>query len=57
MPENQGDRRGLNPRQPEPQSDWQVEISTTYAVSLAVAGHGRIALFGCGRTRSGKSAP
>jgi hypothetical protein len=57
MTKNQGDRRGLNPRQLEPQSALHRVVSTGYKFCLAVGGHERIRENGAGCTRCGNSEP
>jgi hypothetical protein len=51
MPIIQGDRRGSNPRQLEPQSRGQFEISTSCEHAPALAGRVRIGDYEAGRTR------
>lgn len=55
MPRIQGDRRGLNPRQLEPQSSTQCEVSRGYADSGGQAGSARLAAKETSRTGSGNS--
>lgn len=50
MPEKKGDRRGLNPRQLEPQSTPVIKLSLTYKNSAAASGRAKSTTYGSTRT-------